>query len=103
MGRRGGRRGTCIGHIGTSVVRTVHLGDAGPIDLEFFFGLLGGFILREAFPGTQRIEQRVGDVAEDSGAARSDAIFGKQGENASKKANDIGIAAESGEFGRKTG
>lgn len=77
--------------------------DAGPIDLKFFFGLVSGFILRETFGGTQRIEQRVGDVAEDRGAARADAIFRKQGENASEKASDVGIAAEGGEFGWEAG
>lgn len=75
----------------------------GEVHVKFFFGLVGGFVLREAFGGAKGIEERVGDVAEDSGAARADAILSEQGEKTGEELGDVGVRAERGDFGRETG
>lgn len=73
----------------------------GEVEAQFFFRFMGGFVLGEAFGGAERVEKGVGDVAENGGAPRADAIFGDQGEKASEKLSDVGIGAEGGDFGRK--
>jgi hypothetical protein len=66
----------------------------GEVEVQFFFRLVGGLVLGEALGGAERIEKRVGDVAEDGGATRADAIFREQGEKAGEELGDVGVRAE---------
>ena len=77
--------------MGSGHVREVHV--------EFFFWFMSGFVLREAFGGAKGIEERVGDVAEDSGAARADAILSEQGEKTGEELGDVGVGVEGRDFG----
>ncbi len=51
--------------------------------------------------GTVRVEELVGDVSEDGGAAGGDASFGDEGEEAGEELADVRAGVEPGEFGEE--
>jgi hypothetical protein len=75
-------------------IRFRHVDD----DSRLFFG-------RSGFEGdgAMGVEELVGDVGEDGGAARGDAAFGYHDEEASEELADVGAGREFGEFGEEIG
>ena len=53
--------------------------------------------------GAVGVEELVGDVSEDRGAARGDAAFGYKSEEAGEELPDVRAGGELGEFGEKVG
>jgi hypothetical protein len=49
------------------------------------------------------VEELVGDVGKDGGAARGDAAFGDEGEKAAEELADVDAGGELGEFGEEVG
>ena len=49
------------------------------------------------------VEELVGDVGKDGGAARGDAAFGDEGEKAAEELADVDAGGEFGEFGEEVG
>ena len=66
---------------------------------------LGFIVLNAAFAvdGAVGVEELVGDIAEDGGAARGDAAFGDEDEEAGEKLADVRAGGEFGEFGEEFG
>jgi hypothetical protein len=56
-----------------------------------------------AVDGAVGVEELVGDVAKDGGAAGGDAAFGYEDEEAGEELADIGTGGELGEFGEEFG
>jgi hypothetical protein len=72
----------------------------GVRDVEDDLGVfLGGF----EGDGAVGVEELVGDVGEDGGAAGRDAAFGDEGEEAAEKLADVDAGGEFGEFGEEVG
>jgi hypothetical protein len=63
-----------------------------------FFGRLGF-----EGDGAMGVEELVGDVGEDGGAAWGDAAFGDEDEEASEEFVDVRAGGEFGEFGEEVG
>ena len=53
--------------------------------------------------GAVGVEELVGDVGQDGGAAGGNAAFGNEGEKAGEKLADVYADGELGEFGEKVG
>jgi hypothetical protein len=65
-----------------------------------------GFVVLDAIfrvDGSVRVEELVGDVSENRGAARGDAAFGHLDEEPGEKLPDVGAGGELGEFGEEVG
>jgi hypothetical protein len=56
-----------------------------------------------AVDGAVRVEELVGDVTQDGGAARGDAAFGDENEEPGEKLVDVDGGVELGEFGEEVG
>jgi len=56
-----------------------------------------------AVDGAVGVEELVGDVGQDGGAARGDAAFGDENEEPGKKLVDVNAGIEFGELGEKVG
>src|SRR5712664_3328356 len=68
-------------------------------------GRVGVFELEKVFAidGAVGVEELVGDVGEDGGAAGGDASFGDEGEEAGEELADVGAGGEFGKFGEEVG
>ncbi len=78
-------------------------GWAGDIaDLDYWDLLLE---LKKVFAvnGAVGVEELVGDVGQDGGAARGDPAFGDEGEEAGEEFVDVDAGIEVGEFGQEVG
>jgi hypothetical protein len=72
----------------------------GVRDVEDDLGVfLGGF----ESDGAVGVEELVGDVGKDRGAAWGDTAFGDEGEEAAEELADVGAGGELGEFGEEVG
>jgi hypothetical protein len=76
-------------------VGTRHIND----DSSFRFDGRSGF----EGDGAMGVEELVGDVAEDGGAARGDASFGDEDEESGEELADVGSGGELREFGEEFG
>jgi hypothetical protein len=89
-----------VGGIGGARFGPVVTLGAGDVDddLRLFFDGLGF-----EDDGAVGVEELVGDVGEDGGAAWGDATFGYEEEKAGEELADVGAGGEFGEFGEKVG
>ena len=90
--------------IGSRALDARFVRGAGPVaEVEFKAFFLLGLDEVIARDGPMGVEELVGDVGHDRGAAGGDAAFGDEDEEAGEKLVDVDAGAELGEFGEEFG